>query len=198
MPWLLVVGGQEQGSRLCVRDEGRIACCPAYYRRPLVSVGGDVKCSTWPAGMQILPAFRPHSITADTHPGASHEGAPTYPMDALPRRNSLIAVAAGKPHGDYRVCVKWEEVKAALAKQAPERSRKSVATGQPASPKAKRAGPTSRQRDLGKGWNHIVRGGLSSRLLRLLPTTHTLIPSSTGHEGARAAYSDRHQGDGQA
>ena len=22
MPWLLVVGGQEQGSRLCVRDEG--------------------------------------------------------------------------------------------------------------------------------------------------------------------------------
>ena len=43
-PWLLVVGGQEQGSRLCVRDEGscsssfpnpgRIACCPAPDCRP--------------------------------------------------------------------------------------------------------------------------------------------------------------------
>ena len=44
MPWLLVVGGQVQGSRLCVRDEGicsssfhhpgRIACCPAPDRQP--------------------------------------------------------------------------------------------------------------------------------------------------------------------
>jgi len=44
MPWLLVVGGQVQVSRLCVRDggncsssfphPGRIACCPAPDRRP--------------------------------------------------------------------------------------------------------------------------------------------------------------------
>ena len=41
MPSLLVVGGQVQGSRLCVRVEGycsthpgRIACCPAPDRRP--------------------------------------------------------------------------------------------------------------------------------------------------------------------
>jgi len=47
MPWLLVVGGQMRGSRLCVRNEGscatesqnfplprRIACCPASDRRP--------------------------------------------------------------------------------------------------------------------------------------------------------------------
>ena len=43
MPWLLVVGGQVQGSRLFVQDEGscsssfphpgRIACCPAPARR---------------------------------------------------------------------------------------------------------------------------------------------------------------------
>ena len=40
MPWLLVVGGQLQGSRLCVRGEGTawaaslIACGPATDRRP--------------------------------------------------------------------------------------------------------------------------------------------------------------------
>jgi len=44
MPLLLVVGGQVQGNRLCVRDEGdcahnlpqpgRIACCPACNSRP--------------------------------------------------------------------------------------------------------------------------------------------------------------------
>jgi len=43
-PWLPVVGGQVQGSRLCVWDEGRcsssfphprrIACCPAPDHRP--------------------------------------------------------------------------------------------------------------------------------------------------------------------
>ena len=48
MPWLLVVGGRVQGSRICVRDEGnfatdqsqnfphpeRIACCSAPNSRP--------------------------------------------------------------------------------------------------------------------------------------------------------------------
>jgi len=44
MPWLLVVGGQVQGGRLCALDEGscssnfphpgRIACCPAPDSRP--------------------------------------------------------------------------------------------------------------------------------------------------------------------
>jgi hypothetical protein len=51
-------------------------------------------------------------------------------------------------------------VKAALAKEVPERSRKSVTTGQPAAPKAQRAGPSAEQMDLGEGRNHIVRGGL--------------------------------------
>ena len=36
MPWLLVVGGQVRGSRVCVRDSsfphpGRIACCSIHY-----------------------------------------------------------------------------------------------------------------------------------------------------------------------
>ena len=66
----------------------------------------------------------------------------------------------GRNHtANYRVCVKWKEAKAALAKQEPVRRRKSVATGQPAAPKAQRAGPSARQRDLGEGWNHVVRGG---------------------------------------
>ena len=125
-------------------------------------------------------------------------GAPTSPVDALPRGSSLCAVAAGKPHSELRGCVMWKEAKAALAKQAPERSRKSVATGRPAAPKAQRAGPYAEQRKLGEGWNHVVRGGGSSRLRRTHSTTHNQIPSSSGHEGAREAHSDRHQGDGQA
>jgi len=66
----------------------------------------------------------------------------------------------GNNTANYRGCVKWKEAKAALAKQAPERSRKSVATGKPASPKAQRAGPNAEQRNLGEGWNHVVRGGV--------------------------------------
>ena len=51
----------------------------------------------------------------------------------------------------------------ALPKQAPERSRKSVATGQPASPKAQRSGPSAEQMDLSEGWNHVVRKGACRR-----------------------------------
>jgi hypothetical protein len=72
---------------------------------------------------------------------------------------------------NYRGCVKWKEVKEALAKQAPERARKSAATGQPAAPKAQRAGPSAEQMDLGEGWNHVVRGG------RVLKATTTPIPN---------------------
>jgi hypothetical protein len=36
------------------------------------------------------------SESADTHPGASRMGAPTFPVGALPRGNSLSAVAAGE------------------------------------------------------------------------------------------------------
>jgi len=32
-------------------------------------------------------------------------------------------------------------------------------TGQPAAPKAEHADPSAKQMDLGKGWNHVVRGG---------------------------------------
>jgi hypothetical protein len=59
---------------------------------------------------------------------------------------------------NYRGCIKWKEAKAALAKQAPERSRKSAATGHPAAPKEERAGASAEHMGLGEGWNHVVRG----------------------------------------
>ena len=55
--------------------------------------------------------------------------------------------------------MKWKEARAAFAEQAPDRSRKSVATGHPASPKAQRASPSAEQMELGEGWNHAIRGG---------------------------------------
>jgi len=40
-------------------------------------------------------ALDTRSVTANTRPGASRVGAPTSPVDALPRGNSLRAVVAG-------------------------------------------------------------------------------------------------------
>ena len=68
------------------------------------------------------------------------------------------------------MCVKLKEAKAAVAKQAPECSRKSVATGQPVAPKAQGASPSDEQVDLGEGWNHVVRGG---RVVKATTTPHT-------------------------
>jgi hypothetical protein len=68
--------------------------------------------------------------------------------------------SCGSDHtANYRGCIKWKEAKAALAKRAPERSRKSTATGKPAAPKAKRAKPSAEQMDLGEVWSHVIRGG---------------------------------------
>jgi len=83
----------------------------------------------------------------------------------------------GNHTASYRGRVKWKEAKASVTKQATKRSRKSVTTAQPAAPKAQRAGPSAEQKYLGEGWNHVVRGGVSSRPRRTHPTTHTLTPS---------------------
>ena len=64
----------------------------------------------------------------------------------------------GKHTANYRVCVKWKEARAALAKQTPERARKNAATGHPAAPKTQQARPSAEHMNLGEGWNHIVRG----------------------------------------
>ena len=89
------------------------------------------------------------SVIADTRPVASPVGDPTSPVDVLPPGNSLSAVVAGET--TRRGCIKWREAKVALAKQAPERARKSALTGHPAAPKAQRNGPSAEQMDLGDG-----------------------------------------------
>jgi hypothetical protein len=68
------------------------------------------------------------SVTADTCPGASLEVAPTSPVGAQPRGNSLSAVPSVANTASYRGCVKWKEAKAAFVKRAPEGVRKSAAT----------------------------------------------------------------------
>ena len=78
---------------------------------------------------------------------------------------------------NYRSCVKWKEAKAALAKQAPDRGRKSAATANLTAPKEQRAGPSAEQMDLGKGWNHVVRGGVLSRPLPYQPLFKIPFPS---------------------
>jgi len=87
--------------------------------------------------------------------GDSHHSGGCY----TPREQPVCCGCGGNHTASYRGCVKWKEAKAALAKQAPERSRKSVATAQPAAPKAQRADPSAEQKKLGEGWNHVVRGG---------------------------------------
>jgi hypothetical protein len=59
----------------------------------------------------------------------------------------------------FRVYIKWEEINAALAKQAYERPRKNAATCRPTAAKAQRAGPSAEQMGLVLGWNQVVRGG---------------------------------------
>jgi hypothetical protein len=76
-----------------------------------------------------------------------------------PREQSQCCVCGVNHTANYRGCIKGKEARAALAKQAPEHSRKSDAVSQPAAPKAQRAGPSAEQMDLGEGWSHVVRGG---------------------------------------
>jgi len=98
-------------------------------------------------------------------------------------REQPESCGCGENHtANYRDCVKLEEAKAALAKQAPERSRKSVPTRQLAATKPQRNGPCAEQMDLGEGWSHLVRGGLP----QLHPPTHILILLSRSCGGPRS------------
>ena len=87
-----------------------------------------------------------------------------------PREQPQCCGCGGNYTANYHGCVKWKEASAALAKQAPKRSWKSVATGQPADPKAQRAGPSAEQMDLGDGWNHVTRRGRVVKATTIPPT----------------------------
>jgi hypothetical protein len=65
---------------------------------------------------------------------------------------------------NYRGCAKWEEARAALAKRAPEQGLKTNVTGHSVAPKVQRAGPSAEKMDIGEGWSHVVRGGVSPML----------------------------------
>ena len=134
-------------------------------------------------------------VTANTHRDASLVGLLSLRWMLYPAGGVSVLWLRMEPHND-RGGLNWKETKATLFKQAPEPCRKSVATDQPAAPKAHRAGPSAEEMYLGEGRNHVVRGGVSSRLTQLHPTTHILHPFSAGQGGSREAYSDRQQGDG--
>jgi len=127
--------------------------------------------------MQALPAHLPHVTQLRIHTRVRRLWElPLAGECSTSREQPQRCGCAGNHTANYRGCVEWKEAKAALAKQAPERSRKSLATGQPAAPNDQRAGPFAEQKYLRKGWNHVVRGGVSSRLPRHPPPTHVLIP----------------------
>jgi hypothetical protein len=97
-----------------------------------------------------------------------------------PREQPQCCGCGGNHTANYRVRAKWKEAKAALAKLAPERPRKSAATGQHAAPKAQRVWPSAEQMDLGEGWNQVVRGG------RVVKATTTPIPNPSPHPVTKA------------
>jgi len=78
---------------------------------------------------------------------------------STPREQPQCCGCGSYDTANYRDCIKWKEVKAALAKQAPKYVRKSAAKDHTAAPKAQPAGPSAEQMDVGEGWNHVVRGG---------------------------------------
>jgi len=68
-----------------------------------------------------------------------------------PAGTASVLWLRGKPHDELPWLCEVEESDGGSSKQAPERSRKSVATGQPAAHEAQRAGPSAEQMDLGEG-----------------------------------------------
>jgi hypothetical protein len=60
----------------------------------------------------------------------------------------------GNYTANYRACVKWKEVKAAIAKREPVLGSKNTATRNLAA-----LNPSAEQMDLGEGWSHVVQGG---------------------------------------
>jgi len=88
-----------------------------------------------------------------------------------PREQRQCCGCGGNHTANYRGCVKWKEAKAALAKQAPQRTPRNAAAGHPAALKAQQAGPSAEQLALGEGWSHVRWCVLP----RLLPPLRILI-----------------------
>lgn len=63
--------------------------------------------------------------------------APNAPVD--------VRKCGGDYTANYRGCITWKEVMAALARHARERGKKRTVTGHPVAPKAKWTGPSEKQ-----------------------------------------------------
>jgi len=101
--------------------------------------------------MQALPALRTHA--AKLRLRASVRRVWDYHLSGVcstPREQPQCCGCGGNHIANYRDCVKWKEAKAALAKQAPHRAPRNAATGHPAAPKAKQAGPSAELLALGE------------------------------------------------
>jgi len=81
---------QWRGGRKCQKCDSspNYAACECRWSRTWLL---KARCNASAAS-----ASATRGITADTQPCASHVGAPTSPVDALPRGNSLSAAAAGE------------------------------------------------------------------------------------------------------
>jgi len=87
---------------------------------------------------------------------------------STPREQPQSCGCGGNHTANYRGCVKWKDARAALAKQALQRTPRNA----PAAPKAQQAGPSAEQLALGEGWSHVVRG---RRVANATATTPPLI-----------------------
>ena len=123
-------------------------------------------------------------VTTDTRPGAWRVGAPTFPGSALPRGNSLVAVAAGEITRRTNGAVLSGKKRMMLFQNkrlsVPERAQPQAA---PPLRKLRGAGLSVEQMDLDEGWNH-VRGSVSSRPPPF--TSKSKSFSSADHGGTQA------------
>ena len=112
-------------------------------------------------------------VTRDTNPGVACGGSHLTGGCSTPREQPQCCGCGGNHTANYCGCVKWKEANAALVNQAPERGRKIVATGQPAAPKAQRAGPSTEQMDLSE---ELIQVALGGRVVKA-----TIPPSTSPH-----------------
>ena len=126
--------------------------------------------------MQRIYGFAPGCVAC----GGSHFSGGC----STPREQPKCCGCMRNDTAKYWGCIKRNEVKAALANQAPEHGRKSGATGYLDASKAQRARPFAEHMDLGERWNRRPRRALS-RQLPLYPQTKSL-PSAC-NAGARVA-----------
>ena len=115
-----------------------------------------------------------HSETADTRPGESHVGAPTFPLGALSRGNSHNAAAAGAI--TQRVT---ETVSNGKNRGRPLQSERpkvfEIAPPMVFPLLLQVSGPSAEQMDLGDGWNNVVRG---ERVVKAAKTPPPFLKSS--------------------